>query len=822
MKISYQWLKQYVDLDRSLGEVESALSLIGFEVDEVETIGLPNLPQVVVGEVLAKESHPNADRLSVCKVSTGPEEEPHTIVCGATNYKVGDRVPVALPGAVLPGGFEIKSSKLRGVLSHGMLCSANEIGLGKDSEGLFILEERPELGAPINEVFPENDTVFSVEVTPNRPDCLSHIGMARELAAYFGADLRYPGISHSHSFSSRENGGDSLLPNRVDVQSPEHCPFYTAYRLSGVAVAPSPFWLKRRLEAIGLRPINNVVDITNFVLHEVGQPLHAFDANKIQGGGLVVRQAEKGETLVTLDGKQRSLDERMMVIADLGRPLVVAGVMGSIDAEVDDSTTDIVLESAFFEPASIRWTSKKLNLSSDSSYRFERGVDPCGIQYAAERAIDLILDIAGGHIAGAPVQVGAEPVVEREISIDCAYIEEKCGFPIEEKTVHSIFESLGFNAFRHDEDDEGTAHWSVEIPSFRSDLEEPIDLVEEVVRIHGTDKIPAAPVLSVGVVQEDSPLTRFMRRSTAYLAGQHFNECMSYTLRSEAELGQWLPSGAGEALRVLNPLSADQSHLRSSLLPGLLDALKLNQHRKTGARRFFECGRVFREKDGEVFELHAVAFVLFNPEKKREWLRREPEDFYKVKNHIESLSRQVAIDLSREPFQNVAQKHPAWQDGHSFSQGDVARGFEAQMGLLNLRLVKDYDLEGEVFAGTLEVLPSFLDQPRVIPAFRPFSLYPAAERDLALLVPAGVMAGEVGRRLEEIARRVAGDTFLVESVDVFDVYTGKGIPEGKKSLAFSFTFRARDRTLGEGEVHTAFEKIQEQVTKETDYQIRGT
>ncbi len=817
MKLSTQWLKQYVDLDQSPEAIEEALTLIGFEVEGKRHTGLPELPGVVVGEVLSSEPHPNADRLSVCRVSIGPGEEQREIVCGASNYKVGDRVPVALPGAVLPGDFKIKSSKLRGVRSEGMMCSGKELGVTDDAEGLLILEDRPEVGTPINDVFAGGDVVYDVEVTPNRPDCLSHLGMARELAAYFGQALNYPSLTHA--LSPEEETTRGRLLDDVTVEAETDCPLYMAYMVTGVRVAPSPEWLKRALRSIGLRPINNVVDITNYVLHELGQPLHAFDAAKIGGRNLVVRHAREGEKIVTLDDKERELAKSMMVIADSAEPLVVAGVMGSMDAEVDESSTDIVLESAYFRPGSIRRTSRRLGLSSDSSYRFERGVDPRGVKYAAQRALDLILEIAGGRIEAGEIQVGEEPVFEQEIELDFDFVRRRCGFEIGDETIQAVLESLELTVARHETRDMGY-RWVVRVPSFRSDLEEPIDLVEEVVRIHGTDKIPESPVRCTGLEGEDDFQVVFNRKAAEYLVGRHFNECFNYSFRSEAELNKWFSRAGADSLKLSNPLSSDQSHLRWSLIPGLLDVLVLNRRRKTGGVRFFERGKCFREVEGEVMETNAVSFVIFNPGDLRFWKTREPADFFTAKNIVFHLARLAGFDLGAERIEAVPMCDSAWQEGHSAKVGDISRGLETRMGMLNFALLKEYDLDGTVICGILEILPEKLEFVPPRPVFRPFSLYPAAERDIALYVPREEMAETVRIKLEEIGRKATGDVFVLEEVVLFDVYEGKGVPEDRKSLAFSLSFRANDRTLAEDEVNAAFNKIQEDVSNDTEYRIR--
>lgn len=817
MKVSYQWLRNYIDLDRTNAEVEEALTLIGFEVEGIVETGLPELDRVVVGEVLSREPHPNADRLSVCRVRIDPRGAEARIVCGARNYKVGDRVPVALPGAVLPGNFKIKKSKLRGEPSEGMMCSGDELGLTADADGLLILDQRPEIGTPINDVFPYRDTVFDVEVTPNRPDCLSHVGIARELAAYFGLELRYPELSHS--FDPGEGNPKALL-EAVSIEAEEGCPHYTAHVIKGVKIAPSPDWMQRALTAVGLRPINNVVDITNYVLLELGQPLHAFDVAKIAGRKLFVRHARPGEKITTLDEKERTLSPRMLVIADEEKALVVAGVMGSVDAEVDDRTVDIALESAYFDPSTVRWTSKHLGLSTDSSYRFERGVDPFNLTFAAQRAADLILELAGGALVGARMEAGSAPVMRDEIRVSRSFIEKKCGFAIGSDRIEDIFTALEL-VYHRQTDDEGETHWTVELPGFRSDLEAPIDLVEEVIRIHGTDKIPAAAVRATALIARDHPMFRYNEEASRYLVGQNFSESVNYSLRSGEELKTWYSNAGVASMALANPLSSDQTHLRWSLIPGLLDNLRLNQARKTGATRFFESGRIFRDFDGKVYELDAVAFVILNPEKKQSWMDREKADYYYARKQIEILATFAGIDLANADFVPVQRHHFAWQEGHSAVVGDfVEQGFEARAGLLNPFLLKSYDLEGSVVAGIFEFQPEILPDGKKPRRFRNFSPFPAAERDLALLVSKETPAGRVRSELTKIAREATPASFAVEAVDPFDVYEGDGLPEGRKSLAFTLAFRAADRTLTDDEVNGVFNRIQERVAQETPFTIR--
>ena len=416
MKISLNWLRDYVQLDASVDEINRAITFLGFEVEGVVSTGAPKLDNVVVGEILTRAKHPNADKLSVCTVDVGPAGGVKTIVCGAHNCDAGNRVLVALPGAVLPGNFQIKQSKIRGQSSDGMMCSPDEIGMGSDHSGLLILSGAPALGTPINQALPPGDTVFDIEITPNRPDCQSHLGIARELAAWFKLPLLYPQERFRGAMPDESSARPELL-SAVRVDAPEDCPLYTAHVITGIKVGPSPAWMQERLKAVGLRPINNVVDVGNYVMLELGQPMHAFDARKLGGNQIVVRRANDGEKITTLDGKERTLTSRMLVIADAQRPVVVAGIMGGENSGVADDTTDLVLECAVFKRQSIRWTSRKLVLSSDSSYRYERGVDPHGALEAAYRAIDLILETAGGKVVNPVFRIGGDVPWEREIVV---------------------------------------------------------------------------------------------------------------------------------------------------------------------------------------------------------------------------------------------------------------------------------------------------------------------------------------------------------------------------------------------------------------------
>ncbi len=818
MKISYNWLKNYIDLDpveHSPEVLQEVLPLLGFDIEEIEKLGPPQLNNVVVGQVLEFEQHPDADRLRCCKVSTGKEGEVHDIVCGAKNFVQGDHVMVALPGAVLPGNFKIKASKLRGQPSAGMMCSSKELQVGQDHDGIMILDQSIALGTPVNDLYTDGDTVLNLEITPNRVDVLSHIGVARELAAKFGLAVKYPEVKAS---TENASNGEPLISG-VEVSSPEACPHYTTVSIKGVKVGPSPKWLKDAIEATGQRSINNVVDVTNYVLHETCQPLHAFDAAKIKGGKLVVRMASEGEKITTLDDVERKLNANMAVVADTERALVVAGVMGSVDAEVDDSTTDIVLEAAYFAPTSVRATARKLGLSSDSSYRFERGVDPKGVTYASLRAVDLILEVAGGTVDGNLIEEGAEPPTITEVALCPDRVRKFIGFDISDQEMQAVLESLGLGVAIHGAAD-GSPRWEVSIPSFRQDLQRDVDLIEEIIRVYGTDRIPESEVVARGISTEDHRIYTVNESVADYLTGQNFNEAYLYSLRDPEETQFFFGDGGFKLLALDNPLQSDQSHMRPSLIPGLLDVLKLNNARGTGATRFFERGHVYREVKGEMVELISVSFVILADQVSREWRQREVADFYTARTLAGNILDLAGTASSKLNYNPIAECK-LWQGGQSAYAGDFAKmGFEATVGLLNIATLKErWDIDQAVIAGSVLMTPKFFERKAKRGRHSVISNQPASSKDLALIVDQAVLAGQVQNDVAKFAKK-ATQGFNCESVRVFDVYQGEGLPEGKKSLAVSMSFRAADRTLKDKEVNTVFESIQKLIAEQTDYQIR--
>jgi phenylalanyl-tRNA synthetase beta chain len=820
MKVSLSWLQSYVDLTGvSADDISRAITFLGFEVEQVIRTGAPAFNHVVVGHILTRDKHPNADKLSVCTVDVGSAHGGvRTIVCGAPNCDAGNRVPVALPGAVLPGDFVIKEAKVRGQPSSGMMCSAKELTIAEDSQGLLLLPGAPEVGTPINDVLPAGDTVFDIEITPNRPDALSHLGVARELAAWFKKDLTYPTVSFTPAAITANPRTDLLKSVRVEATT--DCPLYTATVVTGVKVGPSPEWLANRLTAVGLRPINNVVDIGNYVMLEYGQPVHAFDAGKLAGAEIIVRHAAEGEKIATLDKKERTLSAGMLVIADALKPVVIAGIMGAENSGVSADTTDLVLEVAYFKRQSVRATSKRLGLASDSSYRYERGVDVHSLDEAAHRFIDLILAHAGGQVAGPIHRVGADIPWRREITVTPAYINERLGFVIPANEQRAALESLELAVVREEETENRGPAWTFSVPSWRDDLDRPIDLVEEVVRLYGAEKIPSSVVSAPGLVGNDDPIVLFNRAVSSALVGQGFNECVNYTLRPAKELAAWATPAAVAELALANPFVEDQSHLRNNLVSGLLESLKLNQARGVAGSHLFETGRVFLERNGQLSECVAAAFVIAEETGERSWRPREAADFYTAKRHTATIASFAGIELERQPTALVAASAPGWQEGHAATAGDIKHGWTSAFGLVSLAHLKALGITGKVYAGFFAIVSEKVTADADRRGYKPFGLQPAALRDLALIVPEAATASEVQKALAKVARAAVGNAFGLESVNVFDVYQGKGLPEGTKSLAYSLVFRAADRTLTDDEVNAAFIQIQDELVKATGYQIR--
>ncbi len=744
MKFTYNWLKQYVEEPWSPGELAEKLTFAGIEVEDVVSLGGKIPAQVVVAQILSSEKHPNADKLSVCRVNDGTGER--QIVCGAKNYRVGDKVPLALPGAAMAAGFTIKESKLRGELSQGMMCSAEELGLPKGEDGLLILPTDAPVGRNFAEYWGGGDSVFDIEVTPNRPDWLSVIGIAREVAALTGHALRRPEVTTENT-ESTEN---------VTVEAPDLCPRYTARMIRGVKIGPSPAWLKQILEKVGMRSINNVVDVTNYVLLESGHPLHAFDYRRLKGGKIVVRRARDKEVFEAIDNTRHELNGENLVIADAERVVALAGVMGGKNSEISDATVDVLLESAWFAPGSVRKTSKRTGLASESSYRFERGADIGGVLWASGRAAQLIQQVAGG-VVGPVADVCAQPVVRRRVTCRYSQINRVLGVVVAPDAVKQILGSLGLTVAR-----EETTGLEVEVPTFRVDLEREADLIEEVCRIHGVEKIPARMQPATPAVSECDGRWDRLQELRRKLNALGFHEAVNQTMV------------AAGAARLQNPLNAELTALRASLLPGLLQNLRTNVSRHQFDVKLFEIGRVFDATGQETLRL---ALAATGRRVTGDWERTEPVDYFDLKGALEEL------------------------------------GLPGEVNQISAFEAKKLGLRDAVAAGELDLEP-VLSARRAEKQYEELPKHPAVVRDVALVVGEDVSHRAVMAALEKHRNKI------LERVALFDIFRGGAIPTGKKSVAYSLTYRAADRTLTDNEVNAAHEQLKRALQQELACEIR--
>ena len=808
MKVSLNWLRELVELPPSVPALVDLLTLAGVEVEGVATTGVA-IANVVVAQIRESAPHPNADRLSVCQVDDGSGAA-RQIVCGAKNYAAGDKVPLALPGAVLGPDFKIKAGKLRGVESQGMLCSAEELGLPKGADGLLILPAEARVGAPLAELFP-GDTVLDLEVTPNRPDLLSHIGIAREIGVLAGKQLRLPkAVVVREGFASEA----------IDVAS-EHCRFYTALEIDNVQVGPSPEWLRQKLEAVGLRAINNIVDITNYVMLEMGQPLHAFDADKLDGA-LRVRMAREGEEFLALDGKTYRLGPQHLVIADASHALALAGVMGGAATGVTATTRNLILESAHFAPANIRRTSRQLGLASDSSYRFERGVDLAGVLRASQRAAALIAELAGGTrgemglgLAGdSPLGFDPattmndtdEPVFTHTVALRPERVAALLGVPIPQEKIDAIL--AGFGLAKTD------AGW--EIPSFRPDLTREVDLIEEIARVVGLDAIPARMQAQFAAASDtDRAYDRAMALRRALVA-QGFAEARTLTLIGDKTLGLALTHTRAEDLRrVKNPMNDEQAILRPGLLPGLLQALGNNARIGAKTVRLFEIGRVFSaapaaaagvSDPGYNEESTHLALVLSGPLAERSWRGGEgaEADLF----HLKGI---VAAVLGAET-EFAPETNPALALALVVK---VAGQVVGRAGQLWPKDARGLDATAPVLFAEIDL--SALPTGKTASRFREIPRFPATARDIALIAPLALAHAEI----ESVLKRAQEP--LLAGVELFDVFTdptGGKIPADKKSLAYSLTYRSAERTLTAEEVNAAHAKLKERLKSELAVSLR--
>jgi phenylalanyl-tRNA synthetase beta chain len=802
MKISTQWLADYVALP-PLPELARRLSMGGLAVDGIEEPGKA-LAGVVVAQIKESVQHPNADKLSVTKIDAGgPLLQ---VVCGAKNYKVGDKVPLATVGTKLPNGVEIKTAQLRGVDSSGMLCSAKELGLAEDASGLLILDPQLPVGQPIAEALGLNDAVLELDITPNRPDALSHLGVAREIAALTGARLKAPVVD----VAEKEPAASERVKIRID--DAQGCPRYAARVIEGIKIGPSPAWMKRRLEACGVRSINNVVDVTNYVLLEYGHPLHAFDLDLLAGGEIVVRRARAGEKLTTLDGKARTLDAEDLLICDRDAPQGLAGVMGGGTSEVNAQTTRVMLEAAWFLPASVRRTAKRHGLHTEASHRFERGADIGAVPAALDRAAALIAELSGGTVREGRVDLYPGQAEPRRVTLRPARLAQLLGTVVPAEECRRILESLGFKAEGNQAD--GTT-WIV--PTARVDVEREEDLIEEVARIRGYEAIPLTlPAIMSALAPEPAEVVA-LRRVRLALAAAGFDEVVNYAFVSPQELAN---AGASAGIVLKNPLSVEQSVMRTSLLPGFLQNVSRNLRRQVETVRLYELGRTYHLRAGKLDEAGApaeeidrIGGIACGRRNGRTWaLPDVPIDFYDVRGAVEALLAALKVFDARIAPADAGSRQLHPRASASLWVGDRAIGV---LGQLHPKVARAFDVPAATFFFELELGP-LVRAAHLVPQARPLARFPSVLRDVAVLVEDRLTAESV----EKVIQEVGGA--LLERATLFDAYSGERVPRGQKNLAFALSYRAADRTLTDDEVNAAHAKIVEEVQRRLGGSLRGS
>ncbi|SHI70846.1 phenylalanyl-tRNA synthetase beta subunit [Malonomonas rubra DSM 5091] len=801
MIVTYNWLKEFVDFDYSPEDLCHRLTMAGLEVDALEEIG-GGLDSVVVAKLESVEKHPDADKLTVCQVNNGTETV--QVVCGAPNHKTGDIVAFAQVGSVLPGDFKIKKSKIRGQVSMGMLCSGKELALSEESAGIMILPQDLKLGQPVFDALELKDFMIEIGLTPNRPDCLSVVGVAREVAAMCDQKLKLPKPEIAESAEKIDD------QTSVTIEDAEYCPRYAARMIKGVKIGPSPDWMVRRLEAVGMRSINNVVDVTNYIMMELGHPMHAFDFRFLEEGRIVVKRAQQGEKFTTLDDQEHEMIAEDLMICDGKKPVAMAGVMGGLNSEVQDDTENILLEAAYFKPTAIRRTSKRHGLHTESSHRFERGADIDMIPVALDRAASLIAELGQGEVLAGVIDNYPQPLQTPVLDLNLSKVQALLDIPVDLQTVQVLLESIGLQV----EDGSAADQLKVTVPSFRPDIEREVDLIEEVARLYGYDDIPVTmPVGTVdAVVPPKRQQVQNMLRNTIVSCG--FSEAMNYSFYGTdaiQKLGVAEDDPRRQQVKILNPLSEDQAVMRTSLVPSLLETVSRNLAYRSTDLRLFELRPVFLPQEGQTcnerLTLTAVACGRRQPEG---WAQGADQvDFYDLKGVVEELLG--AINVSDVTF-SVDTPEPYLHPGKSCHLLQKKKQL-GSIGEVHPQVLAAFDIDQPVFLLELDV-EAMLEVSGEYSKFKPLSRFPDVIRDSALLLDESVSAAEV----MDIINRTK--VKYIENAVLFDLYTGKGIPEGKKSLAVRVRYRDLEKTLTDDEVVKGHNKLIKSICHQLGAEIR--
>ena len=791
MKVSVRWLKELVDFDLPVEELARRITDAGLEVETVTALGR-DLDKVVVGKVRKVSKHPRADKLSVCEVAVGSESL--QIVCGAPNVRAESKVPVALVGAELPGGVRITKSSLRGVDSYGMICSEKELEIGEDEAGIMILDSDLKTGEPVSSALGLEDYVLDLDLTPNRPDCLSMLGVAREVAALCGIQLKRSEIN------LRETADAAQDRVRVEIDDPTGCPRYAARIIEGIVIKESPFWLKRKLYAAGMRPINNVVDITNLVMLELGHPLHAFDYRLFGTKKVVVRRAREGEKFVTLDEVERTLNKEVLLITDGTKPVAIGGIMGGLESEVSPDTKTVLLESAYFDPRVIRRGRMFLGLSTESSQRFERGADPNGVIRALDRAAALMQDLAEGKVLKGAVDNYAAPIHPVKVTLRPKRVNQILSTNLETERIRNILASLDLPA-KEDGDLE------VEVPTFRPDLTREMDLIEEIARIHGYDNIETTLRAGGGLVTEVHWEDQVSRRVKEFMVGRGFFEAVTNNLVDPGTLEKLKQEVTPIGIR--NPLSQDLSVLSATLACNLLSVVARNKNRLEKNVRIFELGKVFWLKGNQPEERVHLGMAVSGVREPRHWESEEAEaNLFDLKGVLAGLFEELSLPFELEPGDNAI-----LEPGRSF-QVNTEDGPIGFIGELSHEVMDVFGIKDKVFWAELDFERMIARVPR-IRRFAPWPKFPPSDRDLAVVVDESLLS----RVIEDKIRQVGGN--LLESIVLFDVYRGKQVPAGKKSLAYSICYRSQEKTLTDGEVDEIHRKVISELETTFGATLRG-
>jgi phenylalanyl-tRNA synthetase beta chain len=809
MLLSINWLRDYLlkaDVRIDPKDLADRLTMRGLSVASVKrpSLGLEN---VIVGKIIKIEKHPNADRLSVTQVIvTERETDSLQIVCGASNIAEGDIVPVALVGAVLPGNFMIKNSTIRGVESKGMICSGRELGLSEDSEGILQLPKHSAVGRPVSSLLgQQDDTILEFELTPNRGDCLGVIGLAREIAPLLKTKLREPKPGR---FRISPHRTSSII--KVEIEDPAICPRYVARVIDGLRVTESPDWIKQRLQSVGIRAINNIVDITNFVMLEYGQPLHAFDLRKIESGTVRVSSCKAPMDFVLLNNERVQLAEGDILIQDGERPIALAGIMGGANSQIESDTTSLVLESAAFWPEQIRRTAKRLGLSSDASKRFEKGVDPVGVALASERAAALLRDSVNANVYHPPIDTDELAGKEGTLSVDMRDVRKITGMQFTSETVADLLETIGITSHK-----KSVNILSVRLPTYRLDLKESVDIIEEVARLAGYDAIPEHyPVPASAYDRFDESQFEFECRTKNILSHLGLREVINYSFTSEETLRKY-GQMSDQCVILKNPLSEEMRVLRTSLLPSLLNTYLYNKNRKVSDQRIFELSKAYfkdEQEETSVREITYVSGILAGQQMGLHWKGQGPAvDFYYVKGLVEILARQLTtVFLAYEPIKSHPLFHPNRAAAIRLGLKEV--GFVGEIH----PFVRNHHLETEepltLFELNLDALRKY---ERSSVRYKTPSKYPSVELDLAFVLDQATPSNS----MIECIRNTGGS--LLNDITIFDVYEGEHVPNGKKSLAFRLTFFSGERTLLDDEVNGLKDKIIQAVGQRHNAQLRA-